>query len=460
MLRRIAPGRKRVPLSKRLKTHTTALSLFLQSAGSLALGLIMLLNDSFFIARVIQLIFLYFAFVLLINFIKIIESVGKGIGKLIQNISIFLACCVVSNFMWQNINHMFHIIPIALFLWLTILSLSSFISFFQYYKEKNVNAFRYIIEGIGNISFAILFVAQADNAVSASIHILGVYSMIFGGSVFLDFLAEVLPPSYIAHMKQHVHIAPPLVFTLLLPQNLRKSISNYSKENEEVLPVFKVEKNITEQEEAKINVEVFIHVSKTLAGTAGHVDLAIEDTVYCYGAYDKQQSKKYGGVVGEGVMYEVHNKADYLKFCKAFNNETLFGFGLIIEEKELNQMKEKIEEMKARSYPWMCPSQRARAKGEQTDVFKDFPSRLANEIHVSFCKFKNGAYKHYWMLGTNCVTFVDELLRIGGMKTVITAIRTPGSYYDFLNTVFLKGSTIVVKREVYTTAIEMANITG
>lgn len=450
MLNRINRHRKLHLLRQQLRPHTTALNLFWQCAVSLALGLVMLLNDSFFLARTKQLVFCYFVFVVLSGFMRIFVSEDKSIKQTVRNIVQFLSVSVISFLLWKNIQSMFIVIPIALSLWLMILSISSFITFVQYRDEKNVSSIRHFFAAVGNVGFAMLFIVSTDDPVSASVHILGVYCICLGVSIFLDFLSKVVPSRFQNRVKKQVRIAPPLLLTALVPQSLMNGINEIFKETQKEPPVLKAENIVPEQEKSQIQVEVFIHVSKSIQGTAGHVDLAIGDTIYCYGAYDKQQSKKYGGVAGAGVMYEVQGKEEYLSFCKIGNKETIFGFGIALSEEEFVAVQETVAGIKARAYPWQCPAQIAMQAGQSSEQWQDFPSRLSRATKVSFYKFKRGNYKHYWMLGTNCVIFVDDLLKAGGMKTLLTGIITPGSYYEFLNAEFLKGSSVIVKREIYT----------
>ncbi|MFI3169332.1 MAG: hypothetical protein R3Y06_05250 [Faecalibacterium sp.] len=455
MLKRTLHRTRMRQLRQRLKSSTTAFNLFLRCVGALALGVLMYFNDTFFLARTKQVIFLYFAFVVVSSFLQILSASSKGVRNRFFSFGRFLLTTVVLAFLWMNIQSMLLVVPVALALWLMILSLSSFISFVQYRDEKEVASFRYFIGGVGNIGFAMLFILRADDIVAASIHILGIYCVVHGISLFCDFLVEAIPNQYLNRLKQRVRLAPPFLLTVLMPQSLLNGLNEFFKERVEEPLQLRAENPPERLAGAAVNVEVFIHASKTLTGFAGHVDLAIGDTIYCYGAYDKQQSKKYGGVAGAGVMYEVHGKEDYLTFCKTLNHETVFGFGLVLSEQELGRMKEKIAQMKARAYPWLCPAQRAAKEGKAADGFTDVPSRLSRAIEVSFYKFEHGIYKYYWMLGTNCVTFADDLLKASGMKTVLTGIITPGTYYSFLNAEFLKGSSVIVKREVYTKASDL-----
>ncbi len=416
----------------------------------------MLLHDDFFIVRASQLILLYFAFVVVLSFLQVIASVSSGARACWRSFARFIITSVVVCVLWRNIQRMFVVIPLALALWLLLLSISSFISFAQYREEKETASFHYFLGGVANIGFAMLFIVRSTDPVLNSIHMLGVYCILLGGSLFLDFLSVAIPSRYLNRLKHSVRITPPVFLTFLLPQAMLNGVNEFFKEQRDDTLPFKAENAPSALAGEAVNVEVFIHVSKSLAGTAGHVDLSVDGTIYCYGAYDKQQSKKYGGIAGEGVVYEVHDKEKYLQFCKTLNHETLFGFGLVLSEGELAKMKAALAEVMQRTTPWRCPSQQA-AHGERPEPpesFVDFPSRLANKVDVRFYKFKRGSYKHYWMLGTNCVTFADDLLKASGMKTLITGIITPGTYYTFLNAEFLKGSSVVVKREVYNKAID------
>ncbi len=456
MLNKIQHKGKIIRLRQQLKTHTTAFNLLLQCLGSLALGLVMFLNDTFFMTRAKELILLYFIFIIVSQFLEIISSASIGVGKCFRSIGRFLLVSGILSFLWYNIQTMFLVIPVALSLWLMLVSVSNFITFVQYRDEKDTASFQYVFAAIGNILFAMIFIINTENPISASIRILGVYCVVLSVSVFFDFLSKAIPRRSLNRLKHGVRIAPPSVLTILLPQSLLNGLNEFFKERPERVPEGGAEPALAPlpppETTTGINVEVFIHVSKKISGLAGHVDLAVGDTIYCYGAYDKQQSKKYGGIAGAGVIYVVEGKEEYIKFCKTNNQETMFGFGLVLTEDEYAKIQEKIVEVEERSYPWQCPSQVAAKNGDPTDVFEDFPSRLANAMDVSFYKFKKGDYKHYLIMGINCVTFVDDLLKASGMKTVLTGIFTPGTYYDFLNAEFLKGSDVVVKREVYSKA--------
>lgn len=456
MLDKLKQNRITRQMRARFKTHTTAFNLFLRCIGALALGLMMLLNDTFMIARSTELLLLYFIFVAVSSLLAVFSSTGKGARVVLRMLGRFVLISALLWFLWRNIQSMFMVIPLVISLWLLLLSISNFISFVQYREEKETASFHYFLAGVGNIVFAMLFIVLTTDPVSASVRVLGVYCILMAISLFLDFLSVAIPSRYLNRLKHSVRITPPVLLTILLPQMLLNGLNEFFKDKpDENLP-FTAENPPSDVAGQPVNVEIFVHVSKSIAGTMGHVDISVDGTIYCYGAYDKEQSKKYGGVAGEGVVYEVHDKEKYLQFCKTLNNETLFGFGLVLSEEELAKMKAKLATVQARLYPWRCPSQEAALgiRSENPALFQDFPSRLANKVDVAFYKFTEGEYKHYWILGTNCVTFADDLLKASGMKTLIAGVITPGTYYTFLNAEFLKGSSVVVKREVYTKAID------
>ena len=58
--------------------------------------------------------------------------------------------------------------------------------------------------------------------------------------------------------------------------------------------------------------------------------------------------------------------------------------------------------------------------------------------------------KTYFVLGTNCGTLVDKILRSSGIDVLNpNGIITPGTYYDFLEREYMKKGSRVVSKKIY-----------
>ena len=176
--------------------------------------------------------------------------------------------------------------------------------------------------------------------------------------------------------------------------------------------------------------------------------MRIEEQVISYGGYD-EAAMKLGGGMGPGVLFQHSEKEKYIAFCEAHSGKTLFGFGLHLETEEVAAMKDKLQEILADSYEW-TPSARRAEQGELSPgEYTDYASALYLATGARFFKFRSGSFRHYFVLGTNCVKLADTLLRASGSATVATGIIAPGTYYDFLNREFMRAGSNVVSRTVY-----------
>ncbi|MFI3212659.1 MAG: hypothetical protein R3Y24_04890 [Eubacteriales bacterium] len=430
-------------ISKRLKTQTTAMSLFLQSLLNIVIGIIMILGDELLLAKGIRLLLSYFAINLIINFIQILSHLKKDKKKIVQSVLKFFAAGIILFYLDKYIHTMMPIIPIAMCFWALLATFSNLISLVLYWKEEVSVRFRFVCAAVANMAFAGFFLTDNYRRLSTSINVIGIYLIVLGCSVFFDALTEAMPSRYQNATKYRSKITLPVFMTTFIPLALLKNINEFLEESMNENVELKSEKDTVEP-----NIEIFIHISNRLSRVVGHVDFAIGDKVICYGAYDKE-SIKFGGVLGTGILFEVYNKKDYIEFCKEFKNEVLFGFGLALTDEELNKLKIAVEELKSRVHVWKSNAQIALEENKEACHFEDYASKLYNTTDVTFYKFTKGAYKHFWIMGTNCVKFTDSLLKASGIKTVMAGIITPGTYFTFLNGEFMKENSMVVKREIY-----------
>lgn len=437
-------------MNKHLKTQTTALNLFMQSLLSIVMGVILIYNYNWFFTRVSMFVFAYFWFVLALNVIGVLRNMDRMVKDVIQELVPFLGFGVAIAIYYSNINRIILLIPPIMLCSTFIMAVSSFISFMQYRKEISTAPARYLIATILHLGFGVFFTLYTYRFgyFFTGIRLIGIYLVLLGIMLFFDGLAKAIPNKYIVKWTKRIRITPPALIVAFVPLALLNKLNDYFKENEEPAHTFKVEKG-----QKQANVEVYVHVSKTMRGIAGHVDIAIDDTIVCYGTYDRE-SIHLGGIIGSGVIYEVYDKEAYLAFCNTVRKETVFEYGLTFTETELNAIREKLEEMKSRASVWKCKAQREMEAGREILEPKDMSCKLAKAMKTVFYKFNSGSYKYYWMFGSNCVSFTDELLKASGMKTVLAGIITPGTYFIFLNDEFAKGNPKIVSRTVYLNAVE------
>ena len=90
---------------------------------------------------------------------------------------------------------------------------------------------------------------------------------------------------------------------------------------------------------------------------------------------------------------------------------------------------------------------------------EDYPCRLHYRTGAKFYKIKQGKFKTYWVCGDNCASFIDWILgQLGSDVLSIRGIITPGSYFEFLETEYMKKSSPVVYRKVHPWNEELAKM--
>lgn len=435
-------------LNKHFRTQTTALNLFLQSVLIIALGVILIYDYDWFFRRVSLVVFGYFCFLMGMNFIQLTQNIENGIKDIIQGLFPFFAFGLAIAIYYSNLNRIIRLIPPLIIFGTLVITISSTISFVQYHKEKNTAPFRYLLSALTHLGFGVFFTIYTYGYAHphTGIRLIALYVILLGVTMFVNGLAIIIPNRYILKVTEFFSVTPPAILMAFKPIAVLNRLDDYFSVRTDETQLLTIRKS-----DIKDNVQVYVHVAQSARGIAGHVDIAIDDTIYCYGTYDRE-SVHLGGIIGTGVLYEVKDKKTYLDFCQEVRKETVIEYGLAFTEQELEKIHEKMEELKSRTVIWKCRVQREGLEDQEIVESEEMSCKIAKSMEVIFYKFKMGTYKYYWMFVSNCVSFTDELLKASGMKTIAARIITPGTYFTFLNDEFAKGNSKMVSRTVYYTA--------
>ncbi|MEG1222634.1 MAG: MFS transporter, partial [Bacilli bacterium] len=80
----------------------------------------------------------------------------------------------------------------------------------------------------------------------------------------------------------------------------------------------------------------------------------------------------------------------------------------------------------------------------------NYAYKLYQDVKPTFYKFKKGKFKKYFIFFTNCVLLADQIIGATGTDILkVNGVITPGTYYDYLEKLFNKKDSIVVKRTIY-----------
>lgn len=430
-------------ISKFLKTQVPAASLLIQSLVYFLLGALLFVDRTRFAALITILVLCFFALhgisSLALGLVRLPFHFAEGLSLLVSAAANFGICA----FLLYRPEWVWSLLPLLLAFSSALNFISSTVTFFQYRRDASTKALRSLVGAVvsGLLTAWLLF--SFWQRINFSLLVTGVFLILYGLSTFSDFLAEVIPPAYKSRLKKHIRITLPVFWASFFPHRALDEINHYFETGGEDLADWSVQKG-----EQAPNVEIFVHVSDEGNGTMGHVDLRIRDMVISYGGYDVAAMKLFGGL-GPGVLFEHYKKDDYIAFCESQSGKTLFGFGLLMTEPELAAMEKKLADILQDAYEWV-PDAHLVQEGKAAAPAKwDYGSLLYLATDARFFKFKSGSFKNYFVLGTNCVKLADTLLRASGTATVANGIISPGTYYTFLNSEFMRSDSIVITRTVY-----------
>lgn len=344
----------------------------------------------------------------------------------------------------------FNIILVGIALFFENLSMVIVVWIFAIYFIFNgvINLFNYIVLKLDKIPggkqklFSGIFMSTIGIIIlfAPNIHMkhllifLGIYSILLGLNYVTDGLEKNLN---IVFSKMHIRIPLPVIIDFIIPFSIMKQLDNNKIENNNAI-------------NKRQDLEIFVHVSEKNFGRFGHVDICFNGQIISYGNYDKN-SRKLNEMVGSGVVFKApRNK--YIKFCVEEMNKTLFVFGLKITKEQKQAIQNEFDNIFENLIPWDPEYVRKskRNKKLNSSEKKEFAYRLYKYTKAKFYKFKSGKMRAYFVLGNNCGTLPDKILRKSKTSVLkMYGIITPGTYYDYLEREYKKKNSNVVSKNIY-----------
>ena len=318
-----------------------------------------------------------------------------------------------------------------------------------YYQNKKNNVYFSIFALIKSIIFFIITILTFTMNFYVKTLIIskltGLYLIFYGITIFTDFIDEEIPKSYANKVIRKFAVRLPVLFTMNILKNSLNKITdliNNDKDNKANINL-NLNKN---QVGLSPNLDVLIHVKENGTGMFGHVDIVFNGYVISYGNYD-ESSYKLLTSMGEGVLFFIDNKDNYIKFCNEHYEKTIFDFGLRLTEEQTEKVKLKLDEHISNSYSWLAPINYFKNKHKTYD---DYASELATSNNVMFRKIKRGKFKNYFTFYTNCVKFADSILGQAGIDILnLNGIISPGAYYNYFDREFRRKNSIVITKTAY-----------
>lgn len=357
----------------------------------------------------------------------IINLVNK---RKIKDILLSLWTYLIGLFFLKNKIKYLSLFPIIFALYMLLNGLIKFITYIVFKNEEKKNYYFVLLGSLTDFCFSYLMIRKPYQKINILTLILGIYLILYSLTYLSDFLKEIFKEET---TKRKLRITPPIIFTVLIPYRVKGRLGKY-------LDTFKTEVKI-KKEKKNIDLEIYIHVSEKDEGKVGHADFSYNGVVYSYGCYD-ENSKRLFKSLGEGTLFKTNDKEKYIKFCTQYSKKTIFAFGLSLNNNEKKKIEKKLKEIEEDTYPWN-PNDKGKFKNT-------YAQNLVKKTNAKFYKFNKSSYKTYFLLSTNCVKLVDDVLgTLGSDILKINGVITPGAYYEYLEKEFKRENSKVVKKQIY-----------
>lgn len=325
-------------------------------------------------------------------------------------------------------------IPISLFiivfaLYIFIKGLSQFITYCYYRKNDVDHRLILLLSSLLFIIFSISLLLSPYIHLYQVTLLLNIYLFYLSFSFILKSIREIISENRQNSIKRRIHVSLPVLFNAFIPRIMVEYINQKLEVN-----------SLPATDYHNTQIEVYIHVSKDGFGAVGHVDIAYQNEVYAYGAYD-DLSNHLLGALGDGVLF-IADKKKYINFCLQDDPQsTIFGYTLQLNQQQIQLVESRIQQLKSQIFPFSI----------ENHPHDSYATRLQKATSASFYKFKEGKFKNYFVLTTNCVLLADYIIGSSGIDIIgINGIITPGSYYSYFEEESKKEYSRVYKKVIYT----------
>lgn len=329
--------------------------------------------------------------------------------------------------------------------YLVFIALIKMIDYLILKKNKTPGRLLVLINVIIILAFALPLLLETKMNIRSALLITGIFFIFYGLTNLGDFIVELLPIKQSNRFKSRVRVNLPVIMTSFLPKKGIEYINALLAVDDDGI----IEEQSFKSDD-KPDLEVFIHVTEEGFGSMGHGDICFEGKIYCYGNYDHLSGKLFGSI-GDGVLFTVEDRDQYIDFCAKSTKDSIFSFGLKLTDTQIEDVRESIEELFSHVYPWKPLMQKYEENNALFDKTPDdYASRLYESTRAKLYKFKDTSFKTYFVMTTNCVKLADRIIRATGIAAANpNGILSPGAYYEFFDRQYRLKNSIVISKQTY-----------
>ncbi len=311
------------------------------------------------------------------------------------------------------------------------------------YKNKVKGWLSGLIVSVVSLIFSVVLLFHPQEYMIFVSKLAGIYVILYSLTLLADFFKEISDENIVPDkLKRKVRIGLPLLYSAFIPQQLLEKVNEFVKLDSDE-DTFIENKDVLNASKPYSTVDIFIHLAPDCANGFGHIDISFENTTYSYGTYDSSSNRLFT-LVSDGVLIEVETDK-YIEILNTQFNRSLIGFTLALTKDQHELIKNRINKIKSNCYLWKCPAQLS-PNGDYTDE----TNIMYLDANCKYYKFKSGYFKTYFTLTANCVRLADTIVGSAGLDLIaVNGIITPGTYYNYLENLFRRKNTIVIKKKIY-----------
>ena len=381
---------------------------------------------------------------IVIRFFNIIVNYHKLTHRIMQFLDV-VVWIVLTSFSLADPDLFYSLFPRIIGAWILLHGIVKVIVFSVKWRDQLPGKAQSFFFMIVDMVMAFILMFKPNQYYVLISYGIGIYFIIYGGKNLIEFAQDVLPDDYGSMLGKKLQMAIPPWMAAIVPVRLLRMILNKSEDDIAKAEFESVKADIP------VDLEIMMHLAPGGPAMFGHIDLVYHGTVISYGCYDPHNRRLFG-TLGDGVAI-VAPRDEYLYNCLANENKTLIVFGIILDANQKQKINERVLEVFEKFVDFQSDEERLRLGlpilGELDD---DYISRVTRHVHnAHFYKIKEGIFKTFFVVYTNCVSFTLQIVRTIGLDLFdISGIVSPGSYYDFLNHEFKRDKSFVISRKVYT----------
>lgn len=396
----------------------------------------------FNIYKISKWVHMTFVIGLIIMFVVFLMKIFEKESNKIQIFIRIIGLLILTVLCLYNETLFLSLLPYLAGIWALLHVVVKFIMLYIKVKDKLPGKLFTSINLIYNIILSLVLLIHFDEYQDIVYFALGLFLCIHAFAFFINALQDLFYQEKTFTQVLELSLPPSIV--ALIPVSILNFIKKYEKDIREIKEYNDHKKDI------ETDLSVLLHVAPNGPAMLGHVDMIYNGVAISYGCYDPH-NRGLLGTFGDGVVLKV-DANDYLYNILKNENKVLVLFGIKLNDESKELLEEKLNSLMDTYVLFKSDYQLKQENNSYESECDDYISRISKFSHsAKFYKIKEGKYKTFFVLSSNCVSYAANILKIIGLNLIdFSGIISPGAYYSFLESNFKSGKSIIVSKKLLT----------